>query len=89
MNLGIIENPMEKKMEIDMETREYTGNVIGLIGYMYRGYIGRMEKKMETTTMAYVGIMEKRMEATIVGYIGIMKKTMETTIVSQLGRFRV
>ena len=50
---------------------------------LYRGYIGIMEKKMETTIVycGYNGIMEKKMETTIVywGYIGIMKKKMETT----------
>ena len=50
----------------------------------YRGHIGIMEKKMETTIVCwgYIGIMEKKMETTIVywGYIGIMEKKMETTI---------
>ena len=27
------------------------------VGYLYRGYIGIMEKKMETTIMVYKGII--------------------------------
>ena len=52
---------MDKKMENEMETRGYrrtigynNGLYGGLLGYilgLYRGYIGIMEKKMETTTM--------------------------------------
>ena len=67
---------MENQMENEMETREYIGNIIGLIGcvytyiYIYWGYIGRMEKKMGTTTMAYVGIMEKRTETAPFSQIG-------------------
>ena len=62
------------------------------------GYIGIMEKKMETLGplkgciyglyWGYIGIMEKQMETTIVywGYnIGIMEKKMETTIVYYWG----
>ena len=30
--LGIMENQMEKKMENEMETREYIGDAIGLYG---------------------------------------------------------
>ena len=49
------------------------------------GYIGIMEKKMETTIVYwdYIGMMDKKMETTIVywDYIGIMEKKMETTIV--------
>ena len=52
---------------------------------LYWGYIGIMEKKMETTIVYWgcIGIMEKKMETTIVywGCIGIMEKKMETTIV--------
>ena len=43
----------------------------GLRG-LYRGYVGLMESKMETTIIGlyrgYIGIMEKNMEATIMGY---------------------
>ena len=56
-----------------------------LIVKLYRGYIGIMEKKMETTIIyrGYIGIMEKKMETTIIywGNIGIMEKKMETTII--------
>ena len=48
-----------------------------IIGYIYWGYIGIMEKKMETAPdvlvlsgkycWGYMGIMEKRMETTIKG----------------------
>ena len=50
---------------------EYIGIIWGYLG----GYIGRMEKKMETTIIYrdYLGIFG--------GYIGIMEKKMETTIV--------
>ena len=41
METTILENQMEKKMENEMETREYIG--------LYWGYIGKMEKKIETT----------------------------------------
>ena len=49
----------------------YIGIVLGLC----RGYIGKMEKKMETTIMGsyrvsawgYIGITEKQMETTIMG----------------------
>ena len=48
------------------------------------GYIGIMEKKMETTVVCwgYVKIIEKNMETTIVcwGHIRIMEKKMEATI---------
>ena len=41
----------------------------GYIMVLYRGYLGIMEKKMETTIMVlyrgYIGIMEKKMETTI------------------------
>ena len=40
METTIMENQMEKKMENEMET----GIILGL----YMGYIGTMEKKMET-----------------------------------------
>ena len=57
---------------------------IGIIGYIL-GFIGRMEKKMETTIVCqgYIGIKAKKMETAIVywGYMGIMEKKMETTIV--------
>ena len=36
------------------------------------GYIGRMEKKMETTLAGYRG--NGKMETTIVGYVGIMER---------------
>ena len=36
---------MEKKMENEMEIREYIGVMLGLCW----GYMGIMEKKMETT----------------------------------------
>ena len=55
---------------------------------LYWGYIGILEKKVETTICrGYIGIMEKKMETTRIrlrsywGYIGIMDKKMETTIV--------
>ena len=38
---------------------------------LHWGYIGIMEKKMETTIMGYIGIMEKKMETTMMGYMGI------------------
>ena len=41
---------------------------------VYWGYIGIMEKKMETTIII-IGYMGLR------GYIGIMEKNMETTII--------
>ena len=51
------------------------GNHHGILG-LYRGYIGIMEKKMETTIVYWgcIGIMEKKMETTIVywGYIGVI-----------------
>ena len=58
---------------------------IGIMHTMvYWGYIGIMEKKMETTIACwgYIGIMEKKMETHVVycGYIGRMEKTLETTI---------
>ena len=37
---------------------------------LYRGYIGVVEKKMETTTYSgYIGTMEKKMETIILGDI--------------------
>ena len=47
--------------------------ILGVIGY-----IGRMEKKMETTTIlgviGYIGIMEKKMETTtILGVLGVIE----------------
>ena len=39
------------------------------------GYIGIVEKKMETTIMGHIGIL-----AYFGGYVGIMEKKMETTI---------
>ena len=42
METTIMENQMEKKMENEMET----GIILGVV---YWGYIGIMEKKMETT----------------------------------------
>ena len=52
---------------------------------LYWGYIGIMEKKMETTGIIginvgvklglcwdYIGITEKKMETTIIGYIGVI-----------------
>ena len=40
---------------------------------LYRGYVGLMEGKMETTIIlglyrGYIGIIEKNMEVTIMGY---------------------
>ena len=56
---------------------------VRVIQGIYLGYIGIMEKILETTIVywAYIGIMEKKMETTIVywGFIGISEKTMETT----------
>ena len=43
------------------------------------GYIGIMEKKMETTTMGYIGSIGYIL-GLYRGYIGIMEKKMETTI---------
>ena len=67
---------MEKKMENEMETREYIG--------LYRSYIGIMEKNMETTIVYrdHIGRMENKMETTIVyrEYIGRMENNLETTI---------
>ena len=34
-------------------------------------YIGRMEKRMETTIMGYIGIMKKEMEITIIVFWGV------------------
>ena len=60
---------MEKKMENEMESG------LGFRGLGFRGlelcggYMGIMEKKMETT-IAYwgnLGIMDRKMEATIMG----------------------
>ena len=48
METTIMENQMEKKMENEMET----GIILGL----YWGYVGIMEKKMETTIMGYIGL---------------------------------
>ena len=51
---------------------------------MERGYIGIMEKKMDTTIVYwdYIGIMEKKMETTTVYWdYGMMEKKVETTIV--------
>ena len=41
---------------------------------IYWGYIGIMEKKMETNKVywGYVGIMETKMETIIIGYIGVI-----------------
>ena len=38
------------------------------------GYIGAMEKKMESTIVYwdYMRIMEKKMETTVMGYIGVI-----------------
>ena len=48
---------------------------------LYWGYIGIMEKNMETTIVyrGYIGIMDKKMETTIVyrGYVGILEKKMD------------
>ena len=41
------ENQIDKYMENEMDT----GIILGL----YKGYIGIMEKKMETTIMGYIG----------------------------------
>ena len=43
----ILENPMEKKMENQMETGT-TGFIWGILG-LYKGYIGILENKLETT----------------------------------------
>ena len=52
METTIMENQMEKKMENEMETREYIG--------LYSSYIGIMENKMETTIVYWgnLGTME-------------------------------
>ena len=49
----------------------------GLIG-LQGGYIGIMEKKMETTIMGYIGNYIG-FRVYFEGYIGIMEKKMETT----------
>ena len=49
METTIMENQMEKKMENEMETREYMRIIIF-------GYIGIMAKKMETS-IVYCGIL--------------------------------
>ena len=64
----------------------YNGLYRGCIG-LYWGYIGIMDKKMETTILGYIlglyrgyiGILDKKMEATIVcwGNIGIMENKWE------------
>ena len=52
------------------ENGKENGNYNSILG-LYRGYIGIMEKKMETTIVywgyrgGYIGIMEKKMETTI------------------------
>ena len=46
METTIMENQMEKKMENEME---YIG--------VYWGYMGIMEKKMETTIIYYIGVI--------------------------------
>ena len=67
--------------------RYHRANIGVMSGYILGlcwGYIGIMEKKMETTIVYwdYIGIMENKMDTTIVywGYIGIMEKKMEATI---------
>ena len=69
-------NQMEKKMENEMEA----GGIWGF--FVYWGYIGIMEKKMETTVVYWgcIGIMAKKMETTIIywGYFGIMENGMQT-----------
>ena len=37
------------------------------------GFIGILEKKMETTIMGFIGILEKKMETIIMGYNGIVR----------------
>ena len=54
----------------------------GLRVWHYRGYVGIMEKKMETTIMGDIGFRVYR------GFIGIMEKKMETTVMGYIG-FRV
>ena len=46
---------------------------------LYWGYIGIMEKKMETTWASGLGFVV-RLKVYDWGYIGIMEKKMETTI---------
>ena len=56
METTIMENQMEKKMENEMET----GIIMVYIQGLYRGNIGIMEKKMETTIIlgGNIGIKE-------------------------------
>ena len=64
-----------------MENGKENGN-----HYSIMGYVGIMEKSMETNyyrTMGYIGIMEKGMETnyySIMGYLGRMEQNMKTTI---------
>ena len=46
---------------------------------LYRGYIGIMENKMETTILGYIGVLQGCM-GLYRGYIGIMENKMETAI---------
>ena len=59
IGIGVMKNKMEST------TMAY----IGVTGYIYLGYIGEMEKKMETAMVywVYIGMMEKKMETTIYG----------------------
>ena len=46
---------METQLKNETETREYIGGIFGLYGDNDLGYMGIMEKKMETTIMGYIG----------------------------------
>ena len=57
-----------------METTGIMGlyrGYIGIIGYMYWGYVWIMENKMEATIVSwdYMGIREKQMETTVMRYM--------------------
>ena len=60
------------------ENRNYYN---GLYRVLYWGYIGILEKKIETTIMGYIGY--------ILGFIQIMEKKMETTRQTELRLNRI
>ena len=62
------------------------GNYRDYIGFrVYWGYIGIMEKKMETTTMG----LYRDYRVYYWGYIGIMENQMETTMMGLYRDYRV
>ena len=71
-----------------------------IIGYIRWGFIGIMEKKMETTILGYIlgfyrdngyvglsGVLQDYIELyrVLYGHMGIMEKKMETTVVYSHG----